>query len=237
MGSAISFCNNKKRCARTHTLQQRIINSQYETELKHPASQSSRKEEDGLKCFKHHQMCNIWSFWVSNLCGTTLHQPSASTGSRRSTQMAGRAQVRTYGSIRCFLLHSARKTEFAFINILTWIWKLFATRVDQRVQHSWSKECWVRKQTKDRWKRQIMGNNVRIFSKTLCGLWSETLLFGVLFFIHSETAQELSQEPCGSPLTWIFDVVACSAFIYIWTCQESDITQTVQQFSNHTHPG
>lgn len=159
MGSAISFCNNKKRHARTHTLQQRIINSQYETELKHPASQSSRKEEDGLKCFKHHQMCNIWSFWVSNLCGTTLHQPSVSTGSRRSTQMAGRARVRTYSSIRWFLLHSARKTEFAFINILTWIWKLFATRVDQRVQHSWSKECWVRKQTKDRWKRQIIGNN------------------------------------------------------------------------------
>lgn len=74
------FAITKNTHAHIHTLTQNssrgIINSHYETEQRHLASQSSRKE-DGLKCFMHHQMYNIGRFCVSNLhllktCGPPL---------------------------------------------------------------------------------------------------------------------------------------------------------------------
>lgn len=76
------FAITKNTHAHIHTLTQNssrgIINSHYETERRHLASQSSRKE-DGLKCFMHHQMYNIGQFCVSNphllkTCGPPLHK-------------------------------------------------------------------------------------------------------------------------------------------------------------------
>lgn len=140
MGSAISFCNNKK-YTHTHTstdthtrthihtkLQQRIINSHYEKELRHLAPQSSRKE-DGLKYFMHHQMSNIGQIFCpktalfENMRANTPWT-SALTGIRQSARMDIHAWVCNYAPIGCFLLHLLRITEFGFINILTCIWKL-----------------------------------------------------------------------------------------------------------------
>lgn len=157
MGSAISFCNNKKRHARTHThtLRRRIINSQYETELKHPASQKGGGRTEVLQASSNVQYMKFLSpkpVW---------HHPPPTICVNRKSAVCSNGRPCTSPHIRLYKMVSAafsrRKTAFAFINILTWIWKLFAAREDQRVQHSWSKECWVRKQTKDRCKRQISG--------------------------------------------------------------------------------
>lgn len=163
MGSAISFCNNKKYThthihthtstyahTRTHIhtkLQQRLINSHYETELRHLAPQSSRKE-DGLKYFMHHQMSNIGQV----LCPKPALFENMWANTPWTSALRGKSTVCTYGhsclslQIRPYRMLSAAFAE----NNRVWLHKYFdmhlkafTAKEDPWVQHSWSKQWWV----------------------------------------------------------------------------------------------